>query len=246
MTLAGKVALVTGGSRGIGRAVASALAAEGVRVAVMARPSHDLDAAAREVNGLAVPCDMGDDLAIDAAVDRIEHELGHVDILLNNAARSEPMGALVDADPADLRSAIDVNLAGPIRLCRLVVTSMVERGFGRVLNVSTGGEVFPVVPRLTAYLTTKAGLEAFSLNLAAELAGTGVTVNVVRPGMVDTPMQAHARSQTPERLGPSLQRMFVEAHASGRLLEPDRVAQAIVRLLKSDRTGEVVNLPAEM
>jgi NAD(P)-dependent dehydrogenase (short-subunit alcohol dehydrogenase family) len=127
---------------------------------------------------------------------------GGVGILVNNAATVEPLGPTASIAVADLRQALEVNVVAPAALTAAVVSGMLHTGWGRIVNISSAIAASPAgMIRGNAYATTKAALEAHTVNLAAELRGTGVTVNAYRPGGVETAMQAWIRAQDPERIG---------------------------------------------
>ena len=130
-------------------------------------------------------------------------------------------------------------MIAPAALTAAVLPGMLDAGWGRVVNVSSGIVAFPAgMVRGNAYAATKAALEAHTVNLAAELAGTGVTVNAYRPGGVDTAMQAWIRSQDPERIG-GLHERFNKNYAEGTLITPEHSAAALLAHLAGDGTGEV-------
>jgi NAD(P)-dependent dehydrogenase (short-subunit alcohol dehydrogenase family) len=197
--LVGKTALITGAGRGIGRALALGLAAEGVRLVLLARSGDQLAQTAAELTAagaaepLIIRADVADDQqrrqAVAAALAR-----GPVDILINNAATVEPLGPTTEIGIASIRRAFDVNAVAVIALAAGLLPGMVKAGWGRIVNVSSGIVARPgYMIGGTAYAATKAAVEAHTINLAAELAGTGVTANAYRPGGVDTAMQACLR-----------------------------------------------------
>ncbi len=242
----GKTALITGAGRGIGRAIALGLADGGAGVILLARTPGQLDqtrALLRERGVPAgrisvLPADLADEQdrgrAVAAAL-----AAGGVDILVNNAATVEPLGPSIGIAAADLRLAFEVNVVAPAALTVAVLPGMVDAGWGRVVNVSSGIVAYPAgMVRGNAYATTKAALEAHTVNLAAELAGTGVTVNAYRPGGVDTAMQAWIRSQAPERVG-ALRERFNKNFAEGTLITPEHSAAALLAHLAGDDTGAI-------
>jgi 3-oxoacyl-[acyl-carrier protein] reductase len=189
--LAGKVALVTGGSRGIGRAAALSLARAGADVVVTSTREHGADDTARAVTALkrralSTRCDVSDPASIDALLGRIEKGFGRVDVLVNNAA-TIIRASFVETLDRDFDRVLKVNLGGPFYLIRRLAPPMVERGWGRIVNVSSiSGRVG--TPKLSAYCASKWGLNGLTKTIAEELDGTGVCICAVVPGSVDTDM----------------------------------------------------------
>jgi NAD(P)-dependent dehydrogenase (short-subunit alcohol dehydrogenase family) len=241
----GKTALVTGAGRGIGRSIALQLAGAGVTVALVARSRDELDETAHLVRelgrvALVAPADLGKLDELQRAVRRTNDELGAVDILVNNAAVVWPLGASIAVEPAEWAAAIAINLVAVAALSFALLPSMLERGWGRIVNVSSGIAAQPgAMIGANAYATGKAGLEAHTLNLAAELAGSGVTVNAFRPGSVDTAMPAWIRAQDPTRVGASLHQRFARSYAEGLLIPPEQPARSLLMHLQRDATGEI-------
>jgi NAD(P)-dependent dehydrogenase (short-subunit alcohol dehydrogenase family) len=244
--LTGKTALITGAGRGIGRAVALGLGGAGARVVLLARTTEQLE----QTRGLLreqgvpdgrisiVPADLADEQDRDRAA-AVVLAAGRVDILVNNAATVEPLGPTTAITAADLRLAFEVNVIAPAALTAAVLPGMLDAGWGRVVNVSSGIVASPAgMIRGNAYAATKAALEAHTVNLAAELAGTGVTVNVYRPGGVDTAMQAWIRSQDPGRIG-ALHERFNRNYAEGTLITPGHSAAGLLAHLAGEDTGAV-------
>jgi len=240
-TLTNRIALVTGGGRGIGQAISLGLAEHGARVAVLARSAGQVHETAALITGrggqaLGLPADVADPDQIADALAAIGQRWGPVQVLINNAAVVWPLGPSPAIDPQQWATAIAINVTAAARLSFMVLPGMLE------LNVSSGIAASPAgMLRANAYATSKAALEAHTLNLAAELAGTGITVNVYRPGGVDTAMQAWIRDQNPEQIGTALHRQFVHSYQRGTLLTPSQSAVSLLRRLPSQQTGQIWN-----
>lgn len=245
MFLNGKVALVTGAGRGIGRAVALALADAGAQVAVVARSEGELSETAELVrarggNAVALTADLGDPASVAGVVARTGAELGPVDVLVNNAATVEPLGRSADMDAAAWGDAFRLNVITPAALSSALLPDMTRAGWGRIVNVSSGIVARPgTMIGGNAYAATKAALEAHTLNLAAELDGSGVTANVYRPGTVDTAMQALIRRKGEGRLDEATYTRFVQNHERGKLITPEESARSLVDRLAGDASGQI-------
>lgn len=190
-SLSGKVALVSGASRGIGRAIACSLAREGADLVLCATSREGVERTGREVialgrRALAVACDVGKAEQVEALVRAALEAFGRVDVLVNNAgiAPRAELGRMADAD---FDRVLQVNLAGPFYLARRLVPRMVERGGGRIINVSSISGTLGT-PRLSAYCASKWGLNGLTQALAAELKQARIMVCAVLPGSVDTDM----------------------------------------------------------
>jgi NAD(P)-dependent dehydrogenase (short-subunit alcohol dehydrogenase family) len=243
--LRGRVALVTGGGRGIGRAIALGLADGGARVAILARSAHEIEETAsligeRGRRGLPVAADVSVPDEVDAALRAIRHQWGPVEVLVNNAAVVWPLGPSAELDPVAWGTALAINVTAVARLTFAVLPEMLERRWGRIVNVSSGIAAHPAAMlRANAYVTSKAALEAHTLNLSAELAGLDVSVNVFRPGGVDTAMQAWIRDQDPALVGAALHQHFVHNYEQRTLLSPQESASSLLARLASPDTGQV-------
>jgi NAD(P)-dependent dehydrogenase (short-subunit alcohol dehydrogenase family) len=240
-----KVALVTGASRGIGRAISLALAAAGARVALLARSRDELAEVAKDIGelggtALVTRADVSNPDEVRAAAIATIDEFGGIDILVNNAGVVWPLAPTIHIDPADWAAAMSINVIGVVTLTLAVLPQMLDRGWGRIVNISSSRAANPAgLIGGNAYATSKAALEAHTLNLAAELSGTGVTVNAYRPGSVNTSMHDWIRRQPPEELGESLHKRFVQMFEEGKLMPPEQTARVLLSHLLSDATGEV-------
>jgi NAD(P)-dependent dehydrogenase (short-subunit alcohol dehydrogenase family) len=166
--------------------------------------------------------------------------LGEVEILINDAAVVAPLGPTQTVQPEDVLESLLLNVAAPIQLAAAVVPSMLENRWGRIVNVSSAIAAKPeAMIGGNIYAATKTALEAHTLNLAAELAGTGIAVNVFRPGSVDTAMQAWIRGQQPDRIGAALHGRFVHAYERGELITPEESADELIALLPDSTSGQV-------
>ena len=228
---AGRVALVTGGSRGIGRAICVQLAERGADVAVNYVAN---EAAARETAGLVeaaggralpVKADVSDQAAVAAMVAEVEAGLGAVDLLVANAGLGDT-GDHAHVDYAQWRRLMAVNLDGVFLSVMAVKDAMLARGFGRIVCIASIAGLAPR-PQLIAYATSKAGVVALVRNFAQGLA-PAVRINAVAPGLIDTEMI--------DNLDPAMRKRMVEATPMGRIGTPDEIAEATLFLL-SERSS---------
>src|SRR3954451_2229312 len=226
-----RVALVTGGARGIGRAIALALAEDGRRVAIGDLNVEDLDIPLDAVP-LLVRLDVSDSQSVAIAIDEVERRLGPIDILVNNAGWDE-MRPLLESEEPFWDRVIEVNFKGGLRTTRRIVPGMVERGWGRVVNIgSDAGRVGSSME--SVYSGAKGGVIAFTKTLAREVARSGVTANTVCPGPTDTPMLRGMETEG----GGSLIEALERAVPMRRLGRPEDVAAAVA-FLASDEAGYV-------
>ena len=232
--LAGRVALVTGGGRGIGKAAALELARRGANVALAARSQAEVDAVATEIEQLgrrahAFAADLGARDAAPKLINQTTQALGPIDILINNAGMAGPFGAAWEIEPDHWEQALLLNLAVPFRLAHAVLPGMIERGWGRIVNVSSGAARNPM-ERAGAYSASKAGLDVWTRQLGVELEGTGVVAISLYPGVVDTVMQTAIREQPAAVIGQGMADRFRGYYESGRLQTPDRPGRLIAAL----------------
>lgn len=244
MHLEGQNVLVTGASRGIGRATAELMAEQGARVAV--HYATNREAAEEVLAGLpgtghfTIAADLGNPAAVGALADEVFEEFGHLDVLVNNAGVFElhaPAEVSFDAWREAWDRILGVNLLGPAHLSFLVATRMIPRGSGRIVNVSSRG-AFRGEPDAPAYGASKAGLNALGQSLAKALAPHGVVVCTVAPGWVDTDMA------NPYLTGPEAESVRHQSPL-GRVATPAEVADVIAYLAGTDNrsiTGCIVDV----
>jgi dehydrogenase/reductase SDR family member 4 len=195
ISLTDKLALVTGGGRGIGRDIARCLAQAGAHVVIASRKLEQLERTAAELSGLpgrVVPmaCHVGREDELSALVDRVETELGPIDVLVNNAATNIGQGPSLETDAAMLDKMIEVNVKAAFRLVHRVVPTMIARGGGSVLNIVSISGLKPQAGGLL-YSFTKAGLVMLTRSWAREFGPHGVRVNAIAPGLIKTDFSAY-------------------------------------------------------
>jgi len=234
--LTGRVAVVTGGGRGIGAAIARGLAAAGARVVVSARSAGQIDGVVAEIEAAgraarAVVCDVTDPDSVARLLGEAETELGPVEILVNNAGVSSS-APLRSVELAEWNRLMAVNATGTFLCTRAFLPGMVANGWGRVINVaSVAGRAGAAY--ISAYAASKHAVIGFTRSVAAEVAAKGVTVNAVCPGYVETPMTDESVERIVAKTGLSqteARGRITAMNPQGRLIEPDEVAFLAVTL----------------
>ena len=230
MDLAKRRAVITGGGRGIGKAIALALARAGAQVVVTGRGLEELTAVAKITSGHAIRADLGQRADGDRLVGELA-ALGHVDILVNNAGIADS-APLEDTDDAMWDRIMELNVTAPFRLTRALVPAMVRAGFGRVINIASNAGLTGY-GYTAAYCASKHALVGLTRALAVDLGRTGVTVNALCPGWVETQMAAEASARIAAKTGRSdrdATAALVAMSPQRRLITPEEVAHAALSL----------------
>lgn len=231
--LDGRNALVTGAGSGIGAAIARTLASQGAKVAVNDIDARSADAVAHEIGGHPVVADVSDRVAAAELVASLERAIGPVDIVVNNASAPVPLGSFLELPPEEWSSHLS-SFFGVLGCTRAALPGMIQRGWGRIVSIGSVSGAFGV-DQMVLYGASKGAIHAFTAGLAKEVAATGVTINAVAPGVVDTPRQ---RQRPADELARRAERVPL-----GRFAEPAEVASAVAFLVAPESayiTGEVL------
>ena len=245
MLLTDKTAVVTGGSRGIGRAIAVALAAEGAKVAVIyagnAAAAEETLSLIKEQGGeaVAMQCDVADDAAVSDMINAVKEQFGSVDILVNNAGITRD-GLLMRMKEGDWQAVLATNLTGVFHCTKAVTKLMMKQRSGAIINItSVVGQTGNAGQ--ANYAAAKAGMIGFTKSVAKELASRGIRVNAVAPGCIDTDMTAV--------LSDAVKEDMLKSIPLGRVAQPEEVAKAVVFLASDNAsyiTGQVLNVDGGM
>lgn len=245
LSLKGKVAVVTGAGRGLGRQTALALARCGAEVVAVSRNAEQLrqtEQTIKQAGGaaLAIPADIRRLEAVEELKRNVEERVGPASILINAAGIFGPIQPIKESDASRWVDTFAANLFGPYFTCRAFVGGMMENRWGRIINFTSAAALHPPGPLNSAYATSKAALNQFTRHLAAELEGTGVTANVLHPGDVKTEMWAAIRAEA-DRMGPEAEayRSWVRWVEQTGGDDPQKAADLVLRLLSDE--GAAIN-----
>jgi 3-hydroxybutyrate dehydrogenase len=231
MSLAGRTALITGGGRGIGRAVAERLARDGAKVVIAGRTRAEIDGVAAELGGLAISMDVADRASIAAGLEALHAAGVRVDVLVNNAGAAESAPLERTSDELWDRM-LAVNAGGAFGLCRALLPPMIAAGWGRVVNVASNAGLTGYAYS-AAYCAAKHALVGLTRALAMEVARTPVTVNAVCPGWVSTQLVDEAVQRIVAKTGRSAddaRRSLAVMSPQKRMVEPEEVAHVVAML----------------
>ncbi|MFC1867785.1 SDR family NAD(P)-dependent oxidoreductase [Thermodesulfobacteriota bacterium] len=234
MKLEGKSAIITGAGRGLGRAVALAMAREGALTTIMSRSLDELNNVGQSIKELGkesviIQGDVSRPDDVKRLVDETLERFSTIDILINNAAVTGPARFMEDADIEAWKETMDINLNGAFLCARNVTPIMARNGGGKIINITSGLGQMPF-PRFCAYSVSKAGLIQLTRSLSEELKEMNIQVNAIAPGVMDTSMQDRIRALGASVLGEALHNHFMELKGKGELKEPEEVSSLTIFL----------------
>jgi len=241
MKLNERVAIITGGARGIGKAIGSAFVREGAKVCLVDVDQGILETAKNEIRKdreeiIAFACDITKSAEVKAAVNQVQKAFGRIDILVNNAGIIR-RGTIETVTEEDWDRVIEVNLKGTFNCCKAVAGIMKQQGYGKIVNVSSIAGKMGDITSAPGYGTSKAGVDALTKTLARQLAPYGINVNAVSPHAIETEMSAQWSEER--------RREIIASIPLGRLGKPEDVAEAVLFLTSDDAsfiTGEILDV----
>jgi NAD(P)-dependent dehydrogenase (short-subunit alcohol dehydrogenase family) len=233
-SLKGKVAIITGGGRGIGQAIAFAFAKAGAKVVVTSRKAQDLEATASEIKAFGgeafpLPAHLGKTEEIKKMIDAVVAKYGRIDILVNNAGASPAMGSVLECDDRLWDKLMDINLKGAYFVSQAAANIMVKQGGGKIINIASVDGYNPE-PGLSIYSISKAGMRMLTKAFASELLRFNIQVNTIAPGPINTKMMnshwGHLSPEEAQKAKEAVEKML----PSGRIGNPDEIAGAAIYL----------------
>jgi 3-oxoacyl-[acyl-carrier protein] reductase len=242
--LAGRYAVITGASEGLGEAIAERFVGDGASVLLCARREDKIaqvgerlaSVAAKGQRVIACRTDMAEPTQVDALIERGVAEFGRVDILVNNAGIYGPIGPTHEVEWSAWVEAININLLGVVRACCAVTPVMIRQRHGRIVNISGGGATSPL-PRLTSYAASKAAIVRFTESLALDLGEHGITVNAIAPGALATRMTQELIDAGPDKAGEALHKRIAETARQGGT--PLSLGAELAAYLASDEAAQI-------
>jgi len=233
-SLKGKIAVITGGGRGIGQAIAFAFAKAGAKVVITSRKAQDLEATANEIKAFGgeafpLPAHLGKAEEIKKMINTVMEKFGRIDILVNNAGASPAMGSVLECDERLWDKLMDINLKGAYFISQAAANIMVKQGGGKIINIASV-DGFNPEPGLSIYSISKAGMRMITRAFASELISYNVQVNTIAPGPISTKMMdshwGHLPPEEAQKVKESVEKML----PSGRIGNPDEIAGAALYL----------------
>jgi 2-hydroxycyclohexanecarboxyl-CoA dehydrogenase len=241
-----RVAIVTGAASGIGLGIADRLARDGSKVALFDLNGEAAEAAAARIRGdgneaMAVEVDVADRVSVERGVDAVRAQWGPVTVLVNNAGK-EGFRRFLDISPDEFELLLRINLVGTFHCCQVVLPDMIEAGWGRIVNISSSS-IHSGQPLMAHYVASKSGMVGLTKSLALEFGPSGITVNTIPPGFIDTPMTR--RNDEKGRLGPGGMKEAVTRTPVRRAGLPEDIAAACAFLVSEDAgyvTGQIIGV----
>ncbi len=241
-----RVGIVTGAASGIGLGIAERLARDGIKVALFDLNAAEAESEAERIRGegheaMAVRVDVADRAAVESGVDEVRAQWGPVTILVNNAGK-EGFRRFLDISPDEFESLLRINLVGTFHCCQVVLPDMIEAGWGRIVNISSSSTQSGQ-PLMAHYVASKSGMVGLTKSLALEFGPSGITVNTIPPGFIDTPMTR--RNDEKGRLGPGGMQEAVARTPVRRAGLPADIAAACSFLVSDDAgyvTGQIIGV----
>lgn len=244
-SLTGRTAIVTGASQGLGRAIATALFHAGASVVICGRTQKTLDEAAQAISAervnekqrlIAFPADVSNMADVEKLKDRALREMGNIQILVNNAGVYGPIGPIEDVDWNEWTRSVEINLYGPVLLCRALLPHFRQKGYGKIIQISGGGATAPK-PRFEAYAASKAAVVRFMESLAGDCLRDHIDINSIAPGLLHTRLLDQVLAAGAEAAGEPFYRTMVQARDAGTCDSLELAAKLCIFLASSASDG---------